>query len=211
MVDSLKVSNLTNNKYKMIDLFCGIGGVRKGFELTNRYTNLLSAEVDKYACQTYEHLFNENPYNDVTSEEFKEKVENLNYDVLLAGFPCQSFSSAGAKKGFEDTTRGTLFFDVADILKRTKPKSFLLENVEGLFRHDKGKTFKTIIDILVKELGYKVVGVNENDGVLTYDSKSFLGFLPLPCFKTIYCNPLSVVFTPSFDLLASKKVSPCFL
>ena len=174
MTQSLHIKNLIKSKYKTIDLFCGIGGVRKGFELTNRYSNLLSAEVDKYACQTYEHLFNENPYNDVTSEEFKEKVENLNYDVLLAGFPCQSFSIAGAQKGFEDTTLGTLFFDVADILKRTKPKSFLLENVEGLFRHDKGKTFKIIIDILVNELGYKVVGVNENDGVLTYDSKSFL-------------------------------------
>ncbi len=86
--------------YKTIDLFCGIGGVRKGFELTNKFTNLLSAEVDKYACMTYEHLFNENPLNDVTSKEFKEKVQKLNYDVLLAGFPCQSFSIAGAKKRF---------------------------------------------------------------------------------------------------------------
>jgi len=161
-------------KYKTIDLFCGIGGVRKGFELTNNFSNILSAEIDKYACMTYEHLFNENPLNDVTSEVFKEKVEKLNYDVLLAGFPCQSFSIAGAKKGFKDTTRGTLFFDVADILKRTKPKAFLLENVEGLFRHDKGKTFKIIIDILVNELGYKIVGVNENDGILEYDAKSFL-------------------------------------
>lgn len=167
-------NNLSHSKYKTIDLFCGIGGIRKGFELTNRFSNLLSAEVDKYACITYEHLFNENPLNDVTSEEFKEKVQSLNYDVLLAGFPCQSFSIAGAKKGFEDTTRGTLFFDVADILKRTKPKGFLLENVEGLYRHDKGKTFKIIIDTLMTELGYKIVGVDENNGVLEYNSKSFL-------------------------------------
>jgi len=146
-------------KYKTIDLFCGIGGIRKGFELTNKFSNLLSAEVDKYACMTYEHLFNENPLNDVTSEEFKEKVQKLNYDVLLAGFPCQSFSIAGAKKGFKDTTRGTLFFDIADILKRTTPKAFLLENVEGLFRHDKGKQLLSICTILIDELGYKIVGV----------------------------------------------------
>ena len=161
-------------KYKIIDLFCGIGGIRKGFELTNNFQNVLSAEIDKYACLTYEHLFNENPFNDVTSEVFKEKVKKTNYDVLLAGFPCQSFSIAGEKKGFEDTTRGTLFFHIADIIKDTKPKAFLLENVEGLFRHDRGKTFQIIIDTLIKELGYRVVGVEETDGVLRYNSKSFL-------------------------------------
>ena len=161
-------------RYTTIDLFCGIGGIRQGFELTNKFANLLSAEVDKYACMTYEHLFDENPLNDVTSEEFKKRVEKLNYDVLLAGFPCQAFSIAGSQKGFEDTTRGTLFFDVADILKRTKPKAFLLENVEGLFRHDKGKTFQIIIDTLINQLGYKIVGVEEKDGNLEYNSKSFL-------------------------------------
>ena len=160
-------------KYKIIDLFCGIGGIRKGFELTNNFQNVLSAEIDKYACLTYEHLFNENPFNDVTSEVFKEKVKKTNYDVLLAGFPCQSFSIAGEKKGFEDTTRGTLFFHIADIIKDTKPKAFLLENVEGLFRHDRGKTFQIIIDTLIKELGYRVVGVEETDGVLRYNSESF--------------------------------------
>ena len=174
MTQPLYIKNLIKPKYKTIDLFCGIGGVRKGFELTDQFSNLLSAEVDKYACMTYEHLFGENPFNDVTSAEFKGKVKSLNYDVLLAGFPCQSFSIAGAKKGFEDTTRGTLFFDVADILKQTTPKAFLLENVEGLFRHDQGKTFKIIIDTLINELGYKIVGVNETDGNLEYDSKSFL-------------------------------------
>ncbi len=161
--------------YKTIDLFCGIGGIRKGFELTNGFQNLISAEIDKYACLTYEHLYGENPRNDVTSEEFKEKVRKTNYDVLLAGFPCQSFSIAGDKRGFKDTTRGTLFFHVADIIKETKPKAFLLENVEGLYRHDKGKTFKIIIDTLVKELNYKIVGVDELDnGELKYNAESFL-------------------------------------
>lgn len=161
-------------KYNTIDLFCGIGGIRRGFELTNKFSCVLSAEIDKYACMTYEYLFNDNPLNDVRSEEFKKKVEVLDYDVLLAGFPCQAFSIAGAKKGFKDTTRGTLFFDIADILKRTKPKAFLLENVEGLLRHKKGKTFKIIIDTLVDELGYRIIGVDERDGVLEYDLKSFL-------------------------------------
>jgi len=158
----------------MIDLFCGIGGVRRGFELTGGFENLLSAEVDKYACMTYEHLYGENPLNDVTDEAFKQRLKSVDYDVLLAGFPCQAFSIAGAKRGFEDTTRGTLFFHVADILKSTQPQAFLLENVEGLYRHDKGKTFKIIIDTLVKELNYQIVGVEERDGALHYTPNSFL-------------------------------------
>ena len=207
----------TTPTYKTIDLFCGIGGVRKGFELTGKFSCVLSAEIDKYACMTYEHLFNENPFNDVSSEEFKEKVEALGYDVLLAGFPCQAFSIAGAKKGFEDTTRGTLFFDVADILKRTKPKAFLLENVEGLFRHDKGKTFQIIIDTLVNELNYKVVGVTEKDGVLEYDSKSFLRKtvdFGLPQKRTrTYIMGFRDDLVPdnyTFDELPTKKEKPIF-
>lgn len=167
--------NSNPNNYTMIDLFCGIGGVRRGFELAGNFENVLSAEIDKYACMTYEHLYGENPMNDVTTQAFKEKVKQTPYDVLLAGFPCQAFSIAGEKRGFEDTTRGTLFFHVADILKNTQPKAFLLENVEGLYRHDKGKTFKVIIDTLVKELNYAIVGVDEfKDGHLEYNAQSFL-------------------------------------
>lgn len=162
-------------KYKTIDLFCGIGGIRRAFEMTGHFINVLSAEIDKYACITYEHLFGENPYNDVSTEKFKNTVNSIEYDVLLAGFPCQSFSIAGKRKGFKDSTRGTLFFEIADILSMTKPKAFLLENVEGLITHQKGETFETIINILVNELGYKVVGVNKNIfGGLHYEKKSFL-------------------------------------
>lgn len=202
--------------YKTVDLFCGIGGIRKGFELTNRFQNLISAEIDKYACITYEHLYGENPHNDVTSEEFKEKVKQLTYDILLAGFPCQSFSIAGDKRGFKDTTRGTLFFHVADIIKETKPKAFLLENVEGLFRHDKGKTFKIIINTLVKELSYKIVGVNKLDnGELNYNAESFLrktvNFgLPQKRIRTYIVGFSNDVIPDNYQLkplpLKSKKV-----
>ncbi len=149
---------------KTVDLFAGIGGIRRGFEMTGKFSNVLSAEIDKYACETYEHLYGENPYNDVTSEEFKKKVEQTEYDVLLGGFPCQSFSIAGKKEGFKDKTRGTLFFDVADIIDRTRPKAFLLENVEGITTHDKGRTFDTIAETLVKDLGYHLIGVTEGIG-----------------------------------------------
>ena len=148
-----------NKIYKTIDLFAGIGGIRKGYELTGRFTNVLSSEIDKYACQAYEYLYGENPFNDVTTKEFKELVKNTDYDVLLAGFPCQAFSIAGLKEGFEDETRGTLFFDIAKIIELTNPKAFMLENVEGLLKHDKGKTFHIIAKTL-DELGYHVVGVD---------------------------------------------------
>lgn len=160
--------------FKTIDLFAGIGGIRRGFEKTGKFKNIISAEIDRYACITYNHLYKEDPYNDVTSEEFKEKVDKIDYDVLLAGFPCQAFSIAGKKEGFEDKTRGTLFFDVADIISRTKPKAFLLENVEGLLTHKKGETFKTILEVLIKDLGYKIVGTNEVGEEIIFERKSFL-------------------------------------
>ncbi|MGL6120722.1 MAG: DNA (cytosine-5-)-methyltransferase [Fusobacteriaceae bacterium] len=162
------------NKYKTIDLFAGIGGIRRGFEKTNHFKNILSAEIDKYACITYEHLYGENPYNDVTSEEFKKKIEAIEYDVLLAGFPCQSFSIAGKKEGFKDKIRGTLFFDIAEIIVRTKPKAFLLENVEGLTTHNKGKTLNVILEILCFELGYEIIGVEKIGSALKYSASSFV-------------------------------------
>ena len=161
-------------KYKIVDLFAGIGGIRKGFELTGRFENVMAAEIDKYACQTYQHLFDEDPYNDVTSENFKQRLELINYDILLAGFPCQAFSIAGKKEGFRDRTRGTLFFDIADILERTRPRAFLLENVEGLVRHKRGQTFRIILETLVQELDYAVVGVSECNGELEYEPNEFL-------------------------------------
>ena len=145
--------------FKTIDLCAGIGGIRKGFERTGCFQNVLSAEIDEAACKTYEHLFGENPKKDLTSEDFKEEIQSVEYDVLLAGFPCQSFSSVGLQMGFEDKIRGTIFFDIAKIIKTTHPKAVFLENVGNLYAHNKGQTFKTIIEILEDHLNYKVIGV----------------------------------------------------
>lgn len=162
-------------RYKTIDLCAGIGGIRRGFELTQRYRNVASAEIDELASRTYEHLFGDNPRNDVTSDAFKNSLKDLHYDILLAGFPCQAFSSVGLKRGFEDTTKGTIFFDIAKIIKDTLPKAVFLENVENLTVHDKGNTFRTIIETLETELNYKVIGVTRNDsGELEYDTHSFI-------------------------------------
>ncbi|MBE6843756.1 MAG: DNA (cytosine-5-)-methyltransferase [Ruminococcus sp.] len=164
-----------SEKYKMIDLCAGIGGIRRGYELTGKFINVLSAENDENACLTYKHLYGDDPMNDVTTDEFKELVVRTKYDVLLAGFPCQPFSRAGKEEGFKDKIRGTLFFDIADIINRTRPKAFMLENVDNLITHQKGQTFATIIDVLVNDLNYKIIGVNKDEnGKLVYDSKSFV-------------------------------------
>ncbi len=165
-----------SGEYKMIDLCAGIGGIRRGYELAGAFENVLSAEIDKNACLTYKHLYGDDPMNDITTDEFKDLVAKTEYDVLLAGFPCQPFSRAGKEEGFQDKTRGTLFFDIAEIISRTHPKAFMLENVDNLITHQKGKTFATIIDVLVNDLDYKVIGVEKdiNSGKLKYDPKSFV-------------------------------------
>ena len=164
-----------DEKYKTIDLCAGIGGIRRGFELTGHFENVLSAENDPYAAKTYLHLFGEDPTNDLTSDDFKKKAEETDYDVLLAGFPCQAFSSVGKKLGFEDTTRGTIFFHIAEIIEKTKPKAVFLENVQNIISHDKGRTIKTIIETLELELGYKVIGVTKNDdGTFSYSPKTLI-------------------------------------
>jgi DNA (cytosine-5)-methyltransferase 1 len=139
---------------KFIDLFAGTGGIRLGFEQACKKFNLktecvFSSEIDKNACASYELNFGHNPYSDV------KQVEELPpFDFMLAGFPCQSFSYAGKRRGFGET-RGTLFFEVERLLAKYKPKGFLLENVRGLTTHDEGRTFETIIHSL-KNLGYSV-------------------------------------------------------
>lgn len=148
--------------YKTIDLCAGIGGIRKGFERTGYFTNILSSEIDKNACKTYKHLFGEDPNNDLTQESFKKCVEGIHYDVLLAGFPCQPFSRAGLNEGFEDQEKGNIFFDIAKIIRRTKPAAVFLENVDHLVTREKGQTFKRIIEILETSLDYKIIGVQKD-------------------------------------------------
>lgn len=161
--------------YKTIDLCAGIGGIRRGFEMTGLFQNVLSAEIDPYAAETYEHLFGEDPMNDLTSEDFKCKVDSIDYDVLLAGFPCQTFSRIGKQLGFRDATRGTIFFEIADIISRTNPRAVFLENVENLVSHDHGNTIETIINTLEDELGYRVIGVTvDEDGNYEYSRSSFV-------------------------------------
>ena len=115
---------------------------------------VFSSEWDAQAQRTYLLNYGEVPFGDITSEDTKSYVPD-DFDVLCAGFPCQAFSLAGKRKGFEET-RGTLFFDVAEILKRKRPKAFFLENVKGLMIHDKGKTLKTILKVLREDLDYFV-------------------------------------------------------
>lgn len=161
--------------YKTIDLCAGIGGIRRGFEMTGRFENVLSAEIDPFAAATYKHLFGDDPMNDLTSEDFKQKVDSAEYDVLLAGFPCQAFSRIGKKLGFRDATRGTIFFEIADIISRTNPRAVFLENVDNLVSHDGGNTIMTIVRTLEEDLGYRVIGVSlDEDGNYVFDRSSFV-------------------------------------
>ena len=144
-------TNRKNTKFSFIDLFAGIGGMRMAFQNLNGRC-AFSSEWDLHSQKTYFENFGEVPFGDVTriSESTIPK-----HDILLAGFPCQAFSIAGFKGGFEDT-RGTLFFDVARIIASRRPAAFLLENVKGLAAHDKGRTLKVILSTLENDLGYHV-------------------------------------------------------
>ena len=139
-----------NNKLKFIDLFCGMGGFRIAFE-KNNCECVFSSDIDKFARETYKLNFGEYPQGDISKIS---SADIPDFDILCAGFPCQPFSTAGKRLGFEDT-RGTLFFEVARIIKEKKPKAFFLENVSGLTNHDKGKTLDTILNTL-NDLGYSV-------------------------------------------------------
>jgi len=149
--------------FTFIDLFAGIGGLRRGFESIGGRC-VFTSEWDKYSQKTYRANFPDDDHEingDITKIEAEEIPA---HDVLLAGFPCQPFSIAGVSKknalgrahGFEDKTQGTLFYDVARIIAHHRPAAFLLENVRNLVSHDKGKTFQTIKDVLTEELGYTI-------------------------------------------------------
>lgn len=140
-----------NPRFTMIDLFAGIGGIRMAFQKQGGLS-VFASEWDKFAAKTYKMNYGEEPEGDITQIPIGQIPE---HHILLGGFPCQPFSQAGLKKGFEDT-RGTLFFDIARILKERKPQAFLLENVKQLKGHNKGKTLETILRVLREDLDYTV-------------------------------------------------------
>ena len=144
---------IENPKFTFIDLFAGIGGFRMAMQNLGGKC-VFSSEWDAQAQKTYLLNYGEVPFGDITKETTKAFIPD-DFDVLCAGFPCQAFSLAGKRLGFEET-RGTLFFDVAEIIRRKRPKAFFLENVKGLLIHDKGKTIQTILKVLREDLDYFV-------------------------------------------------------
>ncbi|MGE4046175.1 MAG: DNA (cytosine-5-)-methyltransferase [Acetobacteraceae bacterium] len=151
-------------KFTFIDLFAGIGGIRHGFEKQGGRC-VFTSEWNSFAQKTYLANFpHEEGHIMVGDITMVDAIDIPHHDVLLAGFPCQPFSIAGVSKknalgrphGFDDTTQGTLFYDVARIIATKQPKAFLLENVKNLISHDKGNTFSTILRVLREELGYEV-------------------------------------------------------
>jgi DNA (cytosine-5)-methyltransferase 1 len=156
-VEDVPFPTLENYNFKFIDLFAGIGGFRMALQNLGGKC-IFTSEWDKFSQITYRANYGETPFGDITKESTKQYIPQ-EFDVLCGGFPCQPFSHAGLKKGFEDT-RGTLFFDVADIINRRREngnpiKVIFLENVKGIKNHDKGNTLRTILAAL-DELGYNV-------------------------------------------------------
>ena len=148
--------------FSFIDLFAGVGGIRMGFERQGGHC-VFTSEWNKFACETYTENYHDS-YSIAGDIRDVDVSMVPDHDVLLAGFPCQPFSIAGISKknslgrasGFEDKTQGTMFFEVARIIKAKQPHAFLLENVRNLLSHDKGQTFTIIREVLEKELGYQV-------------------------------------------------------
>ena len=159
MLDRQKKEAKVKSDFSFIDLFAGIGGMRLAFEKIGGHC-VYSNEWNKYCQQTYFANFGEQPDGDITKVNAADIPD---HDILVAGFPCQPFSIAGVSKknslgratGFEDKTQGTLFFDVCRIIKEKRPKAFMLENVKNLCSHDRGRTFKVILESL-DELDYDV-------------------------------------------------------
>ena len=173
---------------KFIDLFAGVGGFHYGLEKSGKKFNCVWAnEWDKYAGQIYQKRFPETPFNpnSITDIDAKDIPE---HELLVGGFPCQAFSLAGKRKGFEET-RGTLFFEIIRIAKEKRPRLLLLENVKGLLSHDKGRTFAVILNAL-DEIGYNVeweVLNSKNFGVPQNRERVFIiGHLRGKSFRKIF-------------------------
>lgn len=161
-----KYSGGNNSSYTFIDLFAGIGGIRLPFQEQGGEC-VFTSEWDKFSQKTYAANFGELPSGDITKIAASEIPD---HEILLAGFPCQSFSQAGLRKGFNDT-RGTMFFEIQRIIAEKRPKAFLLENVKQLKGHDKGRTLETILEILQGESDQEI----PDDVPMSDDSRKALG------------------------------------
>jgi len=199
-------------KYTFIDLFAGIGGTRIAFEAAGCEC-VFSSEWDKFAQITYEANFGEKPAGDI------RKIPSRaipNYDILVAGFPCQPFSISGVSKkislgrphGFDDPTQGTLFFEIKRILQDKHPRAFLLENVKHLIRHDDGRTFQVIRKTLERELGYTVYFdvIDANSYVPQHRERTYIvGFREFTLFEF---PRKQVEKKPKFREILEKQVDP---
>jgi DNA (cytosine-5)-methyltransferase 1 len=166
MLGTITQKNIVSKKrkvkkqYTFIDLFAGIGGFHIAFNNVGAKC-VLASEWDEHARKTYQTNFEKTDPDLFKSGNFVGDITKIDktampdFDILTGGFPCQPFSQAGFKKGFDDT-RGTLFYDIAEIIRIKKPKAFFLENVRHLYAHDNGKTFETIKKVLTEELGYSL-------------------------------------------------------
>ena len=208
-VENVPFPTPKNYSFKFIDLFAGIGGFRMAMQNLGGKC-VFTSEWDKEAQKTYKVNFGEVPFGDITKQQIKNYIPE-EFDMLCAGFPCQAFSIAGKRGGFDDT-RGTLFFDVAEIIKKHKPKAIFLENVKGLRSHDKGKTLETILNVLRNDLGYFVPEpqiINaKNFGVPQNRERIYIvGFRQdLNILSFDYPKPLEE--NPTFEVIKERIVPP---
>lgn len=203
-----------NLRFKFIDLFAGIGGIRIPFEKIGGEC-VFSSEYNKFCQITYEKNFGEIPYGDIRTID-ENKIPD--HDILLAGFPCQPFSIAGVSKkislgkahGFNDEKQGNLFFDIARIIKAKKPKAFLLENVKNLKSHDRGRTFE-VIGKTLKELGYTIFNeiIDAKYFVPQHRERIFIaGFRNDLCDKVNFIPPPMPGVRPRIADILEKNVDP---
>lgn len=196
-----------NPSFSFIDLFAGIGGFRLAMQSLGGNC-VFSSEWNIAAARTYEANFGEYPYGDITLPQTKSVIPSY-FDILCAGFPCQAFSIAGKRLGFEET-RGTLFFDVADILYQHRPKAFILENVKGLVSHDKGQTLETILSVLRNDLGYilpepKILNAKDFGVPQNRERIIIVGFRPDVTKATLFYYPQPHQETPKLSSIIEEK------
>ncbi len=208
-VENVPFPTPDNYTFKFIDLFAGIGGFRLAMQNLGGKC-VFTSEWDKEAQKTYRANFGEIPFGDITKPQVKDYIPD-NFDLLCAGFPCQAFSIAGKRGGFDDT-RGTLFFDVAEIIKKHKPKAIFLENVKGLRSHDKGKTLETILNVLRNDLNYFVPEPHiinaKNFGVPQHRERIYIVGFRKDTGITTFEYPKPTKQKVSFAKVKEKKVPP---